>query len=287
MTAIEQELSRSIYEDGMHIPSAPFTGRAIKKTVFTVNIGPSPGEVYAPEICDLTYPLMKAYAKKIGADFHVISERKFPDWPVVYEKLQVHQLGREMGNDWNIVIDSDTLINPEFFDVTEQLKKDTVAHNGRDFANVRWKYDQYFRRDGRGIGSCNWFTVASDWCLDLWKPLDDLTFEQAVKNIQITVNEYNSGCCKTEHLIDDYTLSRNISKFGLKFDTIVDMCGRLGWRTPTGQGVNPFLFHQYTISNAAKVERFLEILSNPQDKNGWGLVDQDFVHEYKQKWGMK
>ncbi|HWB97853.1 MAG TPA: hypothetical protein VG672_14160 [Bryobacteraceae bacterium] len=48
--------------------------RPIKKTVYTLNIGD-----YAPEICALTYPLMEAYARKIGADFHVIRERKFPD----------------------------------------------------------------------------------------------------------------------------------------------------------------------------------------------------------------
>jgi hypothetical protein len=76
-------------------------------------------------------------------------------------------------------------------------------------AGVRWSYDQYFRRDGRHIGSCNWFTVASDWCLDLWRPLDDLTLDEALANINITIGERNSRLCGTEHLIDDYTLSRN------------------------------------------------------------------------------
>jgi hypothetical protein len=85
----------------------------IKKTIYTLNI-----DDYAPEICALTYPLIQAYARKIGADFQVIRERKFPDWPVVYEKLQIHELGQRDSNDWNIYIDSDTLINPEMFDIT-------------------------------------------------------------------------------------------------------------------------------------------------------------------------
>ena len=75
------------------------------------------------------------------------------------------------------------------FDVTDYLHKNTICHNGRDMAGIRWKYDQYFRRDGRHVGSCNWFTVASDWCLDLWRPLDDLTLEEALANINITIGE--------------------------------------------------------------------------------------------------
>ena len=84
----------------------------IKKTLYTLNIGD-----YAPEIRALTFPLLRGWADKIGADFHVIEERKFPDWPIVYEKLQIYELGQ--GNDWNIFADADTLVHPEMFDVTE------------------------------------------------------------------------------------------------------------------------------------------------------------------------
>src|ERR1700723_715863 len=131
--------------------------RPIRKTLYTLNI-----DNYAPEICALTYPLMKNYARKIGAEFCIIDTRLFPEWPAVYEKLQIHQMARGEGfmdptgawvtkdpPDWNIFVDSDALISPEFFDVTEQLSKDTVLHNGRDMGGIRWKYDEYFRRDGR------------------------------------------------------------------------------------------------------------------------------------------
>jgi len=177
------------------------------------------------------------------------------------------------------------------FDVTDHLRKDTVCHNGKDMAGIRWTYDHYFRRDGRNIGSCNWFAIGSDWCVDLWRPLDDLTLEEAMANIHITVSERNSGCCETAHLISDYTLSRNIARFGLKVDTVIDICGRLGWRQPNGQGMSPFLFHKYAISNEQKVKEMLTILSTPCGQvgpvgPGWGMLTAGGVAEYAKKWGV-
>ena len=193
--------------------------KSLKKTVYVLNV-----DDYAPEITEVTYPLIKHYAEKIGAEFYEIRERKFPGWPPVYEKMQIYQLAQEMGNDWNIYIDSDALVHPDCMDITNHLSKDTVAHNGRDPADHRWRYDRFFLRDGRHIGSCNWFTAASDWCIDLWKPLDDLTKEEAVANIYPVVNELNTVIIP-EHLIDDYVLSRNIAKYSLKFTTFIFMQG--------------------------------------------------------------
>lgn len=292
----------------------------MRKTIYTLNIGD-----YAPAIRALTFPLIEAYAQKIGAEFCVITDRKFPEWPVTYEKLQIFSLGRgglcvgEPGpNDWNIFVDADTLISPEMFDVTNHLHKDTVCHNGRDMAGIRWKYDEYFRRDGRNVGSCNWFTVGSDWCLDLWRPLDDLTLEDAIQRINVTIGERNSGFCETSHLIDDFTLSRNIARFGLKFTTVTDICGGLGWKTPDGRGTSPYLWHKYTISNDHKVREMLALLSTPNGQlafaetgqmvrghdgtpmvhtadgrdvppcgMGWGIMSGKDVSEFKAKWGVK
>lgn len=265
----------------------------IKKTIYTLVVND-----YAPRIRELTFPLMKHYADKIGANFHVITERKFPDWPITYEKLQIFELASQSGDDWNIFFDADTLVNPEMFDITTQLPLDTVAHNGKDFANIRWRYDQYFLRDGRSLGSCNWCTIASDWCLDLWRPLDDLTLDQALSNIFITNGEHNSGNCLRDHLIDDYTLSRNIARFGLKATTLCDICERLGYRTPDGKGVNPFLWHKYTLTEEQKLQEMLAVLSTPSNQMikdattgqpigiGWGLMPPDQAVEIRRKWGM-
>jgi len=224
-----------------------------KKVIYTLNIN------YSKDITNITYPLLKRYAKKIDADFEVITSRKFPDWPVVYEKLQIYNLAREQNREWIYYIDSDAIVHPEFFDVTDFISKDTVLHHGADFCPIRWKMDDYFRRDKRGIGSCNWFTVASDWCLDLWKPLDDLTLEEALKNIYPTVKERKTVIIK-DHLIDDYVLSRNIAKYGLHFTTVIEILKRVD---PTGN----FFWHEYLIPLDEKIKAMREVLRS------WNLCD--------------
>ena len=230
----------------------------IKKTVYTLNI-----DNFAPGICALTYPLIKYWANKIGADFHIITERKFPDYPVTYEKLQIYELGQEHKNDWNIYIDSDALVHPETLDWTVFLPKDTVSHNGKDFANIRWRYDKYFLRDGRHIGSCNWNTIASDWCIDLWKPLD-ISADEAISNIFPIVHEHNTIITK-EHLIDDYALSRNIARYGLKVKTLSEIIDE---RLPNSE----FYWHIYTDGIEDKVKQMKEVLDR------WKIPD--FIRNY-------
>lgn len=275
----------------------------MRKALFTLNI-----DNYAPQITALTFPLMQEFANKIRADFIVIDERRFPGWPVTYEKLQINWRGRDY--DWSWFLDADTLVHPEMYDVTELLTKDTVAHNGTDFASIRWTYDDFFRRDGRHIGSCNWCTIGSDWCLDLWHPLEDLKLDEALANIHITVNEEKSGVCQAEHLIDDYTLSRNIARYGLKTTTIAALIERYR--------VLPYLWHKYTISNEQKVAEMLAILSTKERQPafaergtplpggpgllpalktednriveaaglGWGLMDSKDLLQYREEWGL-
>jgi len=218
-----------------------------RKTLYTLNV-----EGYAPEITALTYPLLRHYARKCGAEFHVITERRYPQWPVTYEKMQIHRLAQERGDDWSIYLDSDALVHPETLDWTNYLTPDTIAHNGMDMASVRWRYDEYFRRDGRNIGSCNWNTIASSWCRDLWHPLE-LTPDEAVANIFPTVEELNT-VITPEHLVDDYALSRNIARYGLKTKSIIDLQQEL---IP---GSN-FYWHAYIIDTATKVEQMTKVIA--------------------------
>jgi hypothetical protein len=219
----------------------------MKKTLYTLNIGN-----FAPEICALTYPLLKHYARRLGAEFYVITERKWPKYPVVYEKIQIHELARERGDEWSVYFDSDALVHPETIDFSNYIPRDTVAHNGTDFANIRWRYDYPFWRDGRNIGSCNWCTWASEWCRDLWTPLD-IPIEEALGNIYPTVNELNT-VIETEHLIDDYTLSRNIARFGLKVTTLMEVEKRLGFTEAE------FFWHNYTDVISEKIKQMRETL---------------------------
>ena len=240
-----------------------------KKTIFTLNV-----DGYAPEITALTYPLIEAYAKKIGADFHIINEQKFPEWPVTYEKLQIYQLAQEMGNEWNIYIDSDALIHPDTQDLTLLLPRDTIAHFGNDHAPTRWRSDRFFQRDGRNFGSGNWLTVASNLCIDLWKPLDDLTPEEAIANIHPTVFERRSGVVNRAHLIDDYVLSRNIAKFGLKATTFREIFTEMGHvevkdaqgRVTQNAGGH-FFYHHYLFPTDQKVVEMKKVIRQ------WGIYE--------------
>ena len=226
----------------------------LKKTIFTLNLNP---DVYKP-ITDLTYPLMKHYAHKIGAEFVEITERKFPEWKSpTYEKCQVWQLGQDMKNDWNIFFDADAIIHPETPDITAFLNKNQVLHNGKDFAGYRWRYDKYFLRDGRNIGSPTWLCVASDWTIDLFKPLDDLTPDEAYDNIFPVLGEVKGGI-EPWRLIEDYVYSRNIAKYGLKFETFENLM-----KVNNFEG--NYFWHIYMSTIDEKVRKMNEVLTN------WGL----------------
>jgi len=187
----------------------------VKKTIYSLNVNG-----YAPEITGMTFPLLQDYADRIGAEFKIICDREFPDMPPVYEKIQLYELSKE--SDWTIYIDADTLIRPDFPDITPLLHKDTVAFHGEDFFPVRFNPNKYFNRDGRWIGACNWFTIASDWCSDLWHPLEE-PFEEVVKDIHPCFVEVKSEIIEPGHLIDDYLLSFNIARYGLKHTTMMKL----------------------------------------------------------------
>jgi len=222
--------------------------KRLKKTVFTLAVNN-----YAPELTKLTFPFMKKYADNIGADFHVIRERRFPGWPAVYEKLQIHRLAQEMGNDWNIFFDADTMVHPELPDITEHLSLNHVANYQSDSAGVRWKYDRVFRRDGRNIGTCGWLSVASYQCIELWKPVDDMTPEEVMARVKPTVGEAEAGL-RPDHYVDDYVMSRNVAMYGLKYTSIAHILRSLDL------GNLSFFVHTYKVSEDAKLDLFIETL---------------------------
>ena len=90
----------------------------MKKALVTLDIN------YNQEITNLTYPYMRKYAEKIGADFVIMNERKFPHLSCNMEKFQLYEISANY--DWTIFIDADALIHPNCPDVTEIYKKDCV-----------------------------------------------------------------------------------------------------------------------------------------------------------------
>ena len=102
-------------------------------------------------------------------------------------------------------------------------------------------------------------TYGSYQCIELWKPLDDLTQEEALERINPIVHELNTVVDK-KHLIDDYTLSRNIAKYGLKFTTLRDIF------QPWGFQDGNWFWHQYTVGIDQKAAMMKEQLK------AWGVT---------------
>lgn len=230
----------------------------MKKVLWTLRVND-----YAPDICKLTFPLLEGYAKKIGAEFRVITERAFPNENPVYEKLQIYELGKD--NDFNIFIDADCLIHPDFFDLTPFIGRDECFHINEDFSPVRFRPDEHFQKDGRYIGACNWFVVSGHGAHRLWLPPMEPT-KELLDNINVTVQERMNGCAR-EHLIDDYILSRNISMYGLKHINMTQMRetrhklnGTFFWQKSGDWEPLSYFWHDYTLKRSDKVFKMMEIL---------------------------
>lgn len=168
----------------------------MRSAVWVVNINN-----YFPELCSLTLPTIERYAKKNKADFNLITERKFTDFPVPYEKLQIHELGK--GYDWNILIDADVLIHKDLPEIISFPPNQIYIDAGYE-ANTRFIFDDYFLRDGRNRGITTYFVAAHQMCHDIWTPLEFSAIE-AKKSIT------------RWHIADEYCISRNLAKFGLKY----------------------------------------------------------------------
>lgn len=223
-----------------------------KKTLYTVNIPKEDGTQYEPEISAITLPLMKSYAKKIDAEFVQITDRKFSNYPIPYEKFQIYELSKKNKDDWSIFLDLDALIYPDFWDITVMVTKDITISHGSDFVPQRFKPNEYFLRDGRFIGKGNWCGIFSSLCRDYFHPLDCFTKEEAIAQITPVVQEKNSGVT-AEHLLDDFTVSLNIARYGLKHVLIPDLEKSHG--LPNGH-----LFHMYSMSSEEKLLRIRKVL---------------------------
>ena len=187
----------------------------MRKLIHVVNINN-----FFPELFALTYPTIRAYAERYGYMINMITERKFPDYPLHYEKFQVYEDGKEA--QVNILCDADMLIHPEFPDVVTRLRRDSIAFN--DNYNISYKYHveriPYFMRDGRDVGIATNFVVTSDWTHDAWEPipLSAKDIEDLAKK-EVTEGGGSEGR-GWGHYADEFALSFNLAKYGLKYQGI-------------------------------------------------------------------
>lgn len=166
------------------------------------------GDDYIKELkTNYTLPSIKSYANKIGADLNIIKKRKFEEWPLLYEHMQVYEDGKDY--EWNILVDLDILFSKYYWDVTEALPKNTVGITLTYPAHTKFKRDNYFLRDDRNIGICCAYVVASHLNHDLWKPFE-ISREKVIKNMY-----------SDPRVVNEYCISRNHAKYGLKSNKII------------------------------------------------------------------
>jgi hypothetical protein len=176
-----------------------------KRTIHVVVI-----DNYFPELCELTLPTIEYWAKKIGARVNLITKRRWPDWPILYEKMQVFYEG--LISDWNILLDADILVDPSTIDpLNTFIHPVQVAAKDAYHANTQLHIDDpYFFRDGRNIGLSTCAIFASRLNHDIWTPLD-MTPQEACSKIKIK-----------RMIVDEYCISRNFARFGLKLTAPCD-----------------------------------------------------------------
>lgn len=206
------------------------------KRVYVLNINN-----YDPDITSITYPLIKKYSEKINAEFIEIKDRKFIDYPITYEKLQIHELGKEF--DWNIYIDSDVLISPYLQDITNDINPDTVIIKDGFRADVKFPMNDYLIRDGRNIGISGCLVACSKICHDFWKPVE-LSSDEMINNIIISKENIKKGLTKG-HYSDEYAFTMNLARFGLK------CTGLKKWE-------QEFIYHPYDYENKEEKLNYLK-----------------------------
>lgn len=177
------------------------------KIIYVLNINN-----YMPKLCEITIPSIQAYADRIGARLHIITERQYPEWPIVYEKTQLWDLGKD--NEWTIFIDADVIIGKDLPDLTEYMGLNEVGmHMSYDY-DKHLPSDYLVNKDRRNIGIVGSFLVTHKTCHRIWEP-----FEETVHNIKRRL-----ACNETkDHLIHEYKLSRNLARYGFKHRGITEI----------------------------------------------------------------
>ena len=184
------------------------------KAIWILNID----NKYNPEIVNLCVPTIRAYADKIHADLNIITERKFKEWHITYEKIQVYESGKDYF--WNIVMDTDILIHPDCPDFTERVPDYVIGLKECYPADGSFLLNDNFYRDRRKIGVNAIFAMTSKYCHDFWMPLENKQ-EDHLKYIVMRPEERERGV-DPSHFISEYLMSNNLARFGLNYTGILD-----------------------------------------------------------------
>ena len=162
---------------------------------------------YFPELFNITIKTIERYADKINAKLNIINNRKYLDWPVLTEKLQVYDYG--INADWNLLIDADILISKHAYNPFKYFDIRKVGNKDEYLASNQLRIDKYFIRDGRNLGLSGCLLATSRLTHELWEFPKDLTKEELLNNILME-----------RKIVDEYVVSRNLAKYGLKYQEL-------------------------------------------------------------------
>jgi len=160
---------------------------------------------YLPELCEVTVPTIEAYADRIGADFRTITERRHPDWPMTYEKVQLYSESRD---GWTIFIDADTVVGEKMPDVTRHVPPGHVAFHMAYDAGKILPHDYWLMQDGRNVGVGTSFMAFQHGQRCLLEP-----FKEPFSTVQRRMLTAGTRL----HIADEYCASRNLARHGLDF----------------------------------------------------------------------
>lgn len=192
----------------------------MKIKVFTLAI-----DDYFPELCELTLRTQRAFARQIGAEFEVLTERKLTkgkeDWlPVTYEKMQLWERFVTDDIDVAILLDADLIISPALQNPLGFMKPNSVG-NWLDYDHKGVFKPGLKLRDKAVVTN---FLVVTKEHRDVFKPFDD---EAQLKTML--------GFCERPFNIDELLFAYRMTEMGLENCQVVSDFKRI-WHADVTSG---------------------------------------------------
>lgn len=209
----------------------------MKKLLVTLDI-----DDYDKEITELTFPYMRKYCQNIGADFHIIRERKFPNLPLMLEEFQMYDIANNY--DWIIFLDADCLINPKGVDLTKLVKEDTAI-----IAKYNSPEHHFYSKN-----------IENKYNLQYYAPFFFLTFHKSLKN-----------CVKPYKNPYDYYKYINLNSSNVEMKKYMEIRNNLTEKEIKDTLIDEFLLtlnlHKHDIKTVSLQENFpeLKIISHISD----------------------
>jgi alpha-N-acetylglucosamine transferase len=165
---------------------------------------------YRPDLCEYTIPNLKSFADRCKADF-IVNRNRARDlkWHPAYEKTQAWEIADLY--DKTIIIDADLIIHPKMTDFFAVLPKNHtgswMSYEIKTPSLTLWDIDAdpYFSRDGRNVGIVGSIVGCNRSTRHIFEPLS-----ARHDPVEAQAKLYRPA------IIDEYTFSRNLAKYGLK-----------------------------------------------------------------------